>query len=87
MTCLDVEFARSEGALLRLVGLIERKGFEVIGLDMKGPENGRSRATFEIAPRDAGRRTEVLARHVAKQYGVLAVRATEDAAPVLERAS
>ena len=87
MTSLDVEFARSEGALLRLVGLIERKGFEVVGLNMGRPENGRSRARIDVAARDAGRRTEVLARHVAKQYGVLAVRSTDSASPALERAS
>ena len=40
-----------------------------------------------VAPRDASRRMDVLGRHVAKMYGVTAVRSEATREPCLERAS
>ena len=35
---IEIDFTRSEGAVLRLIGLVERKGFDVCSVDM--PETG-----------------------------------------------
>ncbi|MGJ3232593.1 MAG: ACT domain-containing protein [Oceanicaulis sp.] len=75
MTCrIDIDFTRAEGAVLRLIGLVERKGFEVTGIAMPaandGPTGGPARLSLNIVPRDPGRRIEVLSRHVEKVYGV-----------------
>jgi acetolactate synthase II small subunit len=31
---IEIEFRPSEGAILRLIGLVERRGFEVRGVDL-----------------------------------------------------
>ncbi|MFP4519240.1 MAG: ACT domain-containing protein [Oceanicaulis sp.] len=78
MTRIDIDFARAEGAVLRLIGLVERKGFEVTGIEMPaaddGPAGGPARLSLNITPRDPGRRVEVLSRHVEKVHGVTEVR-------------
>ena len=43
-----IEYAPAEGALLRLLGLIERRGFRVCAIDMAElPGGGRAIATLE----------------------------------------
>lgn len=84
---LEIDFARAEGAVLRLIGLVERKGFEVTGIAMPSATEGPARLSLNVVARDAGRRVEVLSRHVEKVYGVSAVRRSETNPPCLERAS
>lgn len=84
---IEIDFTRSEGAVLRLIGLVERKGFDVQSVEMPEAGTRQSRLTLGVTPRDAGRRLDVLGRHVAKLYGVTAVRAHEASEPFLERAS
>ena len=87
MTRIDIDFARAEGAVLRLIGLVERKGFEVTGIEMPANDEGPARLSLKITPRDPARRIEVLSRHVEKVYGVTAVRRREAETARLERAS
>lgn len=88
---IDIEFARAEGAVLRLIGLVERKGFEVTGIDMPAANDagpgGAARLSLSIVARDPARRIEVLSRHVAKVHGVSAVRPHACGPAMLERAS
>ena len=81
-----IDFTRSEGAVLRLIGLVERKGFEVTSVTLPNSAAANARLTLGLAARDAGRRYDILSRHVAKVYGVTAVRAAERP-PFMERAS
>lgn len=78
---LDIDFARAEGAVLRLIGLVERKGFEVCAIDMAETGEGPARLSLSVNARDAGRRIEVLSRHVEKVYGVTAVHRHEIHSP------
>ena len=71
---LEIDFARAEGAVLRLIGLVERKGYDVRGIDMRDSGDGPARLNLSVSPRDSGRRIEVLSRHVEKVFGVSAVR-------------
>lgn len=82
-----IDFTRSEGAVLRLIGLVERKGFEVTSVAMPEAGTGPARMTLGLTPRDAGRRYDILSRHVAKMYGVTGVRAAEIHPRFMERAS
>lgn len=83
---IEIEFRPSEGAILRLIGLVERRGYEVRGVDLPTAEAGRpAQMDLQIRARDAGRRIETLCAQIAKIYGVCAVRAAP--AQALEAAS
>jgi len=81
-----IDFTRSEGAVLRLIGQVERRGFEVTSMTMAEHGAGPARLTLGVAPRDAARSFDTLSRHVAKIHGVTSVRAAARA-PFMERAS
>ncbi|EAP90213.1 acetolactate synthase II large subunit [Oceanicaulis sp. HTCC2633] len=84
---IEIEFRPSEGAILRLIGLVERRGFEVRGVDL--PQmNTQSDARMDlmVQPRDAGRKMSTLCAQIAKIYGVSAVRSAS-LTPAYEAAS
>lgn len=54
---ITIEYAPSEGAMLRLLGLIERRGFRITALTMAEAPGGRSAAlTLELTSRSGGAR-------------------------------
>jgi acetolactate synthase-1/3 small subunit/acetolactate synthase II small subunit len=57
---LEIDFAMAEGAMLRVLGLIERRGFELRGVSMSGAGADGALAV-DIAARDPGRQVEVIA--------------------------
>lgn len=66
-----IEFTPAEGALLRLIGLIERRGFRVIAIDMAElPGGGRAAATLDLAARDGARALETLGLQLRRLHGV-----------------
>jgi len=71
---IEIAFRPAEGSVLRLIGLVERRGFEVRGLDLPAtaPEH-EARLTLSVAARDAGRRLEALQAQISKIYGVTGV--------------
>ncbi|HCR64891.1 MAG: acetolactate synthase 3 regulatory subunit domain protein [Oceanicaulis sp.] len=84
---IEIEFRPSEGAILRLIGLVERRGFEVRGVDLpQMPTAGEARMDLTVQPRDAGRRMGTLCAQISKIYGVSAVRAAS-LAPAFEAVS
>ena len=68
---LVVEYMAGEGALVRMLGLVERRGFILRRTVMAELPCGR-RATLALTvePRDAGRSVETLARQLARLHGV-----------------
>jgi acetolactate synthase regulatory subunit len=57
---IEIAFAHAEGALLRMLGLIERRGFE-LG-DLQVAERGaESSLSVQVRPRSPGRNLDVLA--------------------------
>jgi len=73
---IEIEFRPSEGAILRLIGLVERRGFEVRGVDIPETDaDAPMRMGLQVKPRDAGRRMPTLCAQLAKVYGVSAVHA------------
>ena len=84
---IEIEFRPAEGAILRLIGLVERRGYEVRGVELPtAPEGADQRMDLTLRPRDAGRRLPTLCAQIAKTYGVRAVRA-HAAEPCFEAAS
>ena len=55
MSRVTVEFTPGEGALVRVLGLVERRGFDVRGIAMAGGS-----MTIDLNPRDPSRRLEML---------------------------
>ena len=82
-----IDFTRSEGAVLRLIGQVERRGFEVTSMTLPEHGAGPARLTLGVTARDPARRFDALSRHVAKIYGVTGVRAQESGPHMMERAS
>lgn len=57
---LTIDFRAADGALLRLLGLIERRGFRVAALDLIALPGGRARLTATLTARDGARVLETL---------------------------
>ena len=68
---LVVEFIAEEGALVRMLGVVERRGFIVRRTVMAELPCGR-RATLALTvePRDEGRSVETLALQLGRIHGV-----------------
>ena len=56
---LIIAYRDEEGAIGRIVGLVERRGFELRGLTMTGEATGH-KLTLDVAARDSSRRLDVL---------------------------
>jgi acetolactate synthase regulatory subunit len=68
---LFVEFEIAEGAVVRMLGLIERRGFRVRRVAMaEQPCGRRASLALMIAPMDDGRSVDVLARQLERLHGV-----------------
>ena len=66
---ITVDFTPGEGAVGRIVGLVERRGFELRGLAMHD-RDGRASMTLDLIARDAGRRLDVLDLQLRRLIGV-----------------
>ena len=83
---ITIKFAKSEGALIRLIGLVERKGWEVQALTLgQSVQDGAAEMQLSLAPRDETRTVDVLCRHIEKMHDVTDVEITS-ASRVLEQA-
>jgi len=72
---IEISFAPAEGAVLRMLGLVERRGFIVSGMAMK-TDADRASLTLDVAPRDAGRGLDVMARQLRRLVDVQSVSIT-----------
>jgi acetolactate synthase small subunit len=70
---LHIEIFETEGALVRLIGLIERRGFVISSMAMSAPSNGSARVTVDVAARGGARQIEVLTRQIERLFDVHAV--------------
>lgn len=74
---INIEMTRAEGAIQRLFGLIERRGFELRSFNM--PEHNPSGAndafqvTVGIVPRDDTRSIDVLFRQINRLHGIRSI--------------
>lgn len=80
---LTIEFNPAEGAVLRMLGLIERRGYLLHGVVMSEQPKG-ALLVVDVEPRDAGRRVNVVAEQLRRLIDVYEVRLAN---PPMERAA
>lgn len=73
LNTLNIELAEAEGALMRLIGLVERRGYTIATLDKSEARDGQSTVTLQVKPRDAARQLDVLIRQIGRLLDVRAV--------------
>lgn len=66
---LIIAFRDEEGAVARIVSLVERRGFELRGIAMSSEAAGQ-KLTVDVAARDASRRLDVLDLQLMRLDGV-----------------
>jgi acetolactate synthase II small subunit len=69
---LEINFMPGEGAVLRMLGLVERRGFRVHGIAMTEVAN-RGSLAVDVEPLDSGRHLDVIARQLARLVDVQSV--------------
>ncbi len=75
MTCtLTIDLACAEGALQRVLGTIERRGYAIEALDMPPSQNGSWTLSVTARPRADERPNEVLVRQIERLIDVRAAR-------------
>jgi acetolactate synthase-1/3 small subunit len=67
---LHFQLDRAEGSLQRLIGLIERRGFEIDHMTVGGHDASTRSLAVGVRARDAGRCVDVLGRQIDRLYGV-----------------
>ncbi len=71
---LFIEFLAAEGAVKRMLGLIERRGFILRRISMAElPDGRRASLALEVEARDPGRSIETLSRQVERLHGVTGI--------------
>jgi len=70
---LKVDFEAEEGALLRLLGVVQRRGFAVISITMPESADLLNTAHLTLMPLQVYYRIEVLQRQIEKLHEVRAV--------------
>ena len=66
---IEIDFTMAEGAVLRMLGLVERRGFEVCGIAM-AERGGQGSLALDFRPRDGERRLEVIASQLRRLHDV-----------------
>ena len=69
---LHIRFKPAEGAIVRILGLIERRGFALRDLAVQDEDTDGS-LVVELAARDEARQVDVLARQVGRLIDVKSV--------------
>jgi acetolactate synthase II small subunit len=69
---LEITFTPAEGAVLRMLGVVERRGFLVRGIAMSEQANAAQLAV-DVEPRDPGRDLDVVARQLGRLIDVQSV--------------
>ena len=69
---LRMNIQKVEGAIIRLLGLIERRGFSVTAMNAHS-DDARQEVEITVHLRSAGRSVETLARQIEKLYDVRSV--------------
>jgi acetolactate synthase II small subunit len=70
---LRIEILESEGALTRLIGLVERRGFHIASMVKSAPAHGRAMVTLDVVSRESSRHADILGRQISRLFDVRAV--------------
>ena len=66
---IEIAFDPAEGAVLRMLGLVERRGFEVGAIAMHA-EAGKGALSLDVIARDPSRRLDVIAGQLRRLHEV-----------------
>ena len=66
---IHIQIDRADGSLQRLIGLVERRGFHIAGINM-ADEGGFRNIALTVRGRDAGRCMDNLGRQIDRLFGV-----------------
>ncbi|MGI4819380.1 MULTISPECIES: ACT domain-containing protein [unclassified Brevundimonas] len=66
---IHIQIDRADGSLQRLIGLVERRGFEIHGMNMNDAGDWRMLA-LTVASRDGTRCIDNLGRQIDRLFGV-----------------
>ena len=69
---IEIAFAPAEGAVLRMLGLVERRGFELRGISM-AEEAGTGTLAIEVEPRGPNRQLDTVAAQLRRLVEVRSV--------------
>ena len=69
---LTISFAPAEGAVLRMLGLVERRGYAVRGLSMSEKDD-QGVLVMDVDARDSSRRIDVVAQQLGRLVDVQSV--------------
>ncbi|WP_051504003.1 ACT domain-containing protein [Sphingomonas jaspsi] len=72
---IEIGFAPGEGAVMRMLGVVERRGFAVNGIAMSADADHGTLA-FDVAPRDPSRCLDTVARQLGRLVDVRSVAIT-----------
>jgi acetolactate synthase regulatory subunit len=70
---IQIEFKTAEGALLRLIGLVERRGFDVRSMALATGNNERMKLDLGLNPRQSMNDIGILKRQIHRLNGVCTV--------------
>jgi len=71
---IHIHIDRADGSLQRLIGLVERRGFHIDGLNM-ADEGAMRRIALTVRGRDAARSIDNLGRQIDRLIGVARIQA------------
>ena len=71
---LHLNIDRADGSLQRLIGLVERRGFHIDGINM-ADEGTMRRIALTVRGRDAARSIDTLGRQIDRLIGVARIQA------------
>ena len=69
---IEIQFTPTEGSVLRLIGTVERRGYDVEALTMTSGE-GLASLAMDVRGRDDTRRLEIVAGHLRRLTDVRSV--------------
>lgn len=67
---IHIELDRLEGSLLRILGLVERRGFNIDGAELYDLGEDKRGLSLTLRPREASRNLETLGLQIDRLYGI-----------------
>lgn len=67
---IHIEIDRREGTLLRILGLVERRGFHIDGLSMTEIDEDKRLLTLQVRAWDDSRSLKTLGLQIDRLYGI-----------------
>jgi acetolactate synthase II small subunit len=83
---IHIELDRLEGSLLRILGLVERRGFHIDGMELFDLGEDKRGLTLKVRPRDASRSLDTLGLQIDRLYGIKRLSADPRSAAQMQQA-